>query len=211
MVTYSSCRGWTVCGSWVCVDAMFIHPNSRDDLISVHEDCEGEDINPPAVTEDVCAAAQPLTDQLWCHCVQTLSTVYMLGFLCEAQPHDLHINPDLLLWFSAEPQDGVQPWFITKPKEVSAAVGQHVLLSCAIAGDPFPQYTWTRTDPSRSLTSGGDYELLQKEDVVSLLIRFTVKHKPHALQLTTPDTANSVFFFRRVKKEHGGEYLISLR
>ncbi|XP_024661230.2 myosin light chain kinase, smooth muscle isoform X2 [Maylandia zebra] len=85
-----------------------------------------------------------------------------------------------------EPQDGVQPWFITKPKEVSAAVGQHVLLSCAIAGDPFPQYTWTRTDPSRSLTSGGDYELLQKEDVVSLLIR-------------------------RVKKEHGGEYLISLR
>lgn len=117
----------------------------------------------------------------------------------------------VLLWFSAEPQDGVQPWFITKPKEVSAAVGQHVLLSCAIAGDPFPQYTWTRTDPSRSLTSGGDYELLQKEDVVSLLIRFTVTHKPHALQLTTPDTANFVFFFRRVKKEHGGEYLISLR
>uniref|UniRef100_A0A669B5X8 Myosin light chain kinase, smooth muscle n=1 Tax=Oreochromis niloticus TaxID=8128 RepID=A0A669B5X8_ORENI len=85
-----------------------------------------------------------------------------------------------------EPQDGVQPWFITKPKEVSAAVGQHVLLSCAIAGDPFPQYTWTRADTSRPVTSGGDYELLQKEDVVSLLIR-------------------------RVKKEHAGEYLIRLR
>uniref|UniRef100_A0A669DKQ8 Myosin light chain kinase, smooth muscle n=1 Tax=Oreochromis niloticus TaxID=8128 RepID=A0A669DKQ8_ORENI len=81
-----------------------------------------------------------------------------------------------------EPQDGVQPWFITKPKEVSAAVGQHVLLSCAIAGDPFPQYTWTRADTSRPVTSGGDYELLQKEDVVSLLIRFTVTHKPHILQ-----------------------------
>uniref|UniRef100_A0A669EM53 Myosin light chain kinase, smooth muscle n=1 Tax=Oreochromis niloticus TaxID=8128 RepID=A0A669EM53_ORENI len=80
-----------------------------------------------------------------------------------------------------EPQDGVQPWFITKPKEVSAAVGQHVLLSCAIAGDPFPQYTWTRADTSRPVTSGGDYELLQKEDVVSLLIRFTVTHKPHIL------------------------------
>lgn len=86
----------------------------------------------------------------------------------------------------AEPQDGVQPWFITKPKPVSAVVGQHVLLSCAIAGDPFPQYTWTRADLSRPLTSGGDYELLQKEDVTSLLIR-------------------------RVKKHHAGDYLITLR
>ncbi len=76
--------------------------------------------------------------------------------------------------FVAEPQDGVQPWFITKPKPVSAVVGQHVLLSCAIAGDPFPQYTWTRADLSRPLTSGGDYELLQKEDVISLLIRSTI-------------------------------------
>ncbi|XP_074550631.1 myosin light chain kinase, smooth muscle [Halichoeres trimaculatus] len=85
-----------------------------------------------------------------------------------------------------EPQDGVQPWFITKPKPVNSVVGQHVLLSCAIAGDPFPLYTWTKADLSRPLTSGGDYELLQKEDVVSLLIR-------------------------RVKKHHAGDYLISLR
>nr|XP_046259562.1 myosin light chain kinase, smooth muscle isoform X2 [Scatophagus argus] len=85
-----------------------------------------------------------------------------------------------------EPQDGVQPWFITKPKPVSAVLGQHVLLSCAIAGDPFPQYTWTRGDPSRPLSSGGDYEVLQKEDVISLLIR-------------------------RVKKHHAGDYLITLR
>uniref|UniRef100_A0A8D3DSK6 Myosin light chain kinase, smooth muscle n=1 Tax=Scophthalmus maximus TaxID=52904 RepID=A0A8D3DSK6_SCOMX len=82
-----------------------------------------------------------------------------------------------------EPQDGVQPWFITKPKPVSAAVGQHVLLSCAIAGDPFPRYTWTRAHLGRPLTSGEDYELLQKEDVVSLLIR-------------------------RVKRHHSGDYLI---
>ncbi|XP_036965132.1 myosin light chain kinase, smooth muscle isoform X4 [Acanthopagrus latus] len=85
-----------------------------------------------------------------------------------------------------EPQDGVQPWFITKPRPVSAIVGQHVLLSCAIAGDPFPKYTWTRGDLSRPLTSGADYELLQKEDVISLLIR-------------------------RVKKHHTGDYLITLR
>ncbi|XP_031697665.1 myosin light chain kinase, smooth muscle-like, partial [Anarrhichthys ocellatus] len=85
-----------------------------------------------------------------------------------------------------EPQDGVQPWFITKPKPVSSIVGQHVLLSCAVAGDPFPQYTWTRACLSRPLTSGGNYELLQKEDVVSLLIR-------------------------KVKKHHAGDYLITLR
>ncbi|XP_074484261.1 myosin light chain kinase, smooth muscle-like [Sebastes fasciatus] len=85
-----------------------------------------------------------------------------------------------------EPQDGVQPWFITKPKPVSAVVGQHILLSCAIAGDPIPRYTWTRAHLSPPLTSGGDYELLQKEDVVSLLIR-------------------------RVQKHHAGDYLITLR
>ncbi|KAM4731434.1 myosin light chain kinase, smooth muscle isoform 1-T2 [Anableps anableps] len=85
-----------------------------------------------------------------------------------------------------EPQDGIQPWFITKPKAVSAITGQHVLLSCAVAGDPFPQYTWTRADQNRVLSSGGDYELLQKEDVVSLLIR-------------------------RVRKHHAGDYLITLR
>uniref|UniRef100_A0A8C6U6M0 Myosin light chain kinase, smooth muscle n=1 Tax=Neogobius melanostomus TaxID=47308 RepID=A0A8C6U6M0_9GOBI len=76
-----------------------------------------------------------------------------------------------------EPQDGVQPWFITKPKAVSASVGQHVLLSCAISGDPFPQFSWSRSDLGRPLTSGGDFELLQKEDVISLLIRFVLQYK----------------------------------
>ncbi|KAG7214954.1 hypothetical protein INR49_004923 [Caranx melampygus] len=88
--------------------------------------------------------------------------------------------------FLAEPQDGVQPWFITRPRPVSSIVGQHVLLSCAVAGDPFPQYSWTGPDTSRLLTSGGDYELLQKEDVISLLIR-------------------------RVQKHHAGDYVVSLR
>lgn len=74
----------------------------------------------------------------------------------------------------AEPQEGVQPWFITKPKPVTASPGQPVLLSCAIAGDPFPQFQWLRG--GRPLASGEDMEVLQKEDVVSLLIRRT---KPH--------------------------------
>ncbi|XP_046902304.1 myosin light chain kinase, smooth muscle isoform X1 [Hypomesus transpacificus] len=83
-----------------------------------------------------------------------------------------------------EPQDGVQPWFITKPKSTSACVGQNILLSCAIAGDPFPEFQWRRG--GQELSSGPDYEVLQKEDVVSLLIR-------------------------RVRAQHAGDYLISLR
>ncbi|TRY93441.1 hypothetical protein DNTS_005742 [Danionella cerebrum] len=74
-----------------------------------------------------------------------------------------------------EPQDGVQPWFITKAKSSSATLGQHTLLSCAIAGDPFPEFLWMKD--GQSISGGaGDFEILQKEDVVSLLIR---KVKPH--------------------------------
>ncbi|KAK6310161.1 hypothetical protein J4Q44_G00200420 [Coregonus suidteri] len=83
-----------------------------------------------------------------------------------------------------EPQDGVQPWFITKPKSTTASLGQNVLLSCAIAGDPFPQWTWMKQ--GQVVTTGLDYEILQKEDVVSLLIR-------------------------RVRSHHAGDYEISLR
>ncbi|XP_066544508.1 myosin light chain kinase, smooth muscle isoform X2 [Amia ocellicauda] len=70
-----------------------------------------------------------------------------------------------------EPQDGVQPWFITKPKSVTAGVGQHVLLSGAIAGDPLPTFQWLRD--GQLLSSGEEYEIMQKEDVVTLLIRQT--------------------------------------
>ncbi|KAL4608979.1 myosin light chain kinase, smooth muscle-like isoform X2 [Arapaima gigas] len=83
-----------------------------------------------------------------------------------------------------EPQDGVQPWFISKPKSTSANLGEHALLSCAIAGDPFPQFLWKKD--GQVLSSGVDFELLQKEDVVTLLIR-------------------------RVKAHHAGEYEISLK
>ncbi|KAL0963763.1 hypothetical protein UPYG_G00313190 [Umbra pygmaea] len=83
-----------------------------------------------------------------------------------------------------EPQDGVQPWFITKPKSTTASLGQNVLLSCAIAGDPFPQWAWRKR--GQVVSTGRDYEILQKEDVVSLLIR-------------------------QVRFHHAGDYEISLR
>ncbi|XP_027020238.2 myosin light chain kinase, smooth muscle isoform X1 [Tachysurus fulvidraco] len=83
-----------------------------------------------------------------------------------------------------EPQDGVQPWFITKPKSTTVLEGQHALLSCAIAGDPFPEFLWMKD--GQAVSSGQDFEVLQKEDVVSLLIR-------------------------RVKVQHAGNYEIHLK
>ncbi|KAG9271439.1 myosin light chain kinase, smooth muscle isoform X2 [Astyanax mexicanus] len=73
-----------------------------------------------------------------------------------------------------EPQDGVQPWFITKLKSCTVCVGQHALLSCAIAGDPFPEFLWVKD--GQEVSSGRDFEILQKEDVVSLLIRRAKAH-----------------------------------
>ncbi|XP_067265765.1 myosin light chain kinase, smooth muscle isoform X1 [Chanodichthys erythropterus] len=73
-----------------------------------------------------------------------------------------------------EPQDGVQPWFITKTKSSTASLGQHALLSCAIAGDPFPEFFWMKD--GQVISGGGDFEILQKEDVVSLLIRKVKAH-----------------------------------
>lgn len=74
----------------------------------------------------------------------------------------------------SEPQDGVQPWFITKPKSTTVCEGQHALLSCAIAGDPFPEFLWMKG--GQVVPSGQDFEVLQKEDVVSLLIRRAKAH-----------------------------------
>ncbi|XP_057191725.1 myosin light chain kinase, smooth muscle isoform X2 [Triplophysa rosa] len=73
-----------------------------------------------------------------------------------------------------EPQDGVQPWFITKPQSSTTCLGQHALLSCAIAGDPFPSFLWMKN--GQVISGGGDFEILQKEDVVSLLVRKVQTH-----------------------------------
>lgn len=75
---------------------------------------------------------------------------------------------------SSEPQDGVQPWFITKPQSSTTCLGQHALVSCAIAGDPFPAFLWMKN--GQVISAGGDFEILQKEDVVSLLIRKVKTH-----------------------------------
>ncbi|XP_048868684.1 myosin light chain kinase, smooth muscle isoform X1 [Brienomyrus brachyistius] len=104
-------------------------------------------------------------------------------YTCEAwnEAGEAHSQATLTV---QEPQDGTQPWFITKPKPVTASLGQHALLSCAITGDPFPRFQWRKG--GQPLSSGVDYEVLEKEDVVSLLIR-------------------------RVKAHHAGDYEINLK
>uniref|UniRef100_A0A8C7FHH2 Myosin light chain kinase, smooth muscle n=1 Tax=Oncorhynchus kisutch TaxID=8019 RepID=A0A8C7FHH2_ONCKI len=104
-------------------------------------------------------------------------------YTCEAWNKVGEVRTEVSLTVQ-EPQDGVQPWFITKLKPTTAYLGQNVLLSCAIAGDPFPQWSWMKQ--GQVVTTDLDYEILQKEDVVSLLIR-------------------------RVRSHHAGDYEISLR
>lgn len=69
-----------------------------------------------------------------------------------------------------EPQDGTQPWFISKPRSVTASLGQSVLISCAIAGDPFPTVHWLRNGKALSRDTS-HFEVLQNEDVFTLVVK----------------------------------------
>ncbi|XP_074857098.1 myosin light chain kinase, smooth muscle isoform X2 [Carettochelys insculpta] len=68
-----------------------------------------------------------------------------------------------------EPQDGIQPWFISKPRSVTAAPGQNVLISCAIAGDPFPTVHWFKD--GQEIVPRAGCEILQNEDIFTLVMR----------------------------------------
>ncbi|XP_043930851.1 myosin light chain kinase, smooth muscle isoform X2 [Protopterus annectens] len=70
-----------------------------------------------------------------------------------------------------EPQDGIQPWFISKPKSLVSSIGDHTLISCAIAGDPFPAVHWFKD--GQEITEEDGFEFLQNEDVFTLIIRKT--------------------------------------
>ncbi|KAM7017100.1 myosin light chain kinase, smooth muscle isoform 2-T2 [Passerculus sandwichensis] len=83
-----------------------------------------------------------------------------------------------------EPQDGIQPWFISKPRSVTAAPGQNVLISCAIAGDPFPTVHWFKD--GKEIMPGSACEILQNEDIFTLVLR-------------------------NVQSRHAGQYEIQLR
>ncbi|XP_063073758.1 myosin light chain kinase, smooth muscle-like [Engraulis encrasicolus] len=86
-----------------------------------------------------------------------------------------------------EPSGGTRPWFIIRPKQaVAAAPGCHVLISAAVAGDPFPEVHWVRSGVGRLLTSGGggageevereQLRIVQKGNIASLFIRKVASH-----------------------------------
>uniref|UniRef100_A0A4W3HZ71 Myosin light chain kinase, smooth muscle n=1 Tax=Callorhinchus milii TaxID=7868 RepID=A0A4W3HZ71_CALMI len=95
-------------------------------------------------------------------------------YMCEAWNDIGEVQTQAMLTVQ-EPQDGIQPWFISKPKAVTSTVGAHALISCAIAGDPFPQVQWIKD--GQAIAIGEDCEVLQNEDVFTLLIRNVQLHQ----------------------------------
>uniref|UniRef100_A0A4X1TIG3 Myosin light chain kinase, smooth muscle n=1 Tax=Sus scrofa TaxID=9823 RepID=A0A4X1TIG3_PIG len=76
-------------------------------------------------------------------CIQEVFPEDTGTYTCEAWNSAGEVRTQAVLTVQ-EPQDGTQPWFISKPRSVTACLGQSVLISCAIAGDPFPTVHWLR-------------------------------------------------------------------
>ncbi|CAL8371500.1 unnamed protein product, partial [Gadus morhua 'NCC'] len=66
---------------------------------------------------------------------------------------------------------GVQPWVIYRPRTVRGVLGQQVLLTGVVAGEPPPLPRWSGPGHNGPLEAGPEYTLLHKEGVISLLIR----------------------------------------
>ncbi|XP_062908318.1 myosin light chain kinase, smooth muscle-like isoform X1 [Mobula hypostoma] len=73
-----------------------------------------------------------------------------------------------------EPQNGTQPWFISKPKAVTSSLGERVLVSCAIAGDPFPTVQWMKD--GKEVVTDEECRILQNDDVFTLFIKSVQFH-----------------------------------
>ncbi|XP_070806279.1 myosin light chain kinase, smooth muscle [Pituophis catenifer annectens] len=101
-------------------------------------------------------------------CIQEVFPEDTGEYTCEAWNDLGGIHTEATLTVQ-EPQDGIQPWFISKPQSVRAVVGQNVIISCAIAGDPFPTVHWFKD--GEELTTEAGYEFLQNEDIFTLIIR----------------------------------------
>ncbi|XP_049734302.1 myosin light chain kinase, smooth muscle isoform X3 [Elephas maximus indicus] len=143
------------------------------------------------VTMTVQVSGNPPPEVIWLHNGQEIQESEDFHFEQQGARHSLYIQevfPEdtgtytCEAWNSAgevrtqavltvqEPHDGTQPWFISKPRSVTATLGQSVLISCAIAGDPFPTVHWLRDGKTLSKDSG-DFEVLQNEDVFTLVLK----------------------------------------
>ncbi|XP_011806176.1 PREDICTED: myosin light chain kinase, smooth muscle isoform X4 [Colobus angolensis palliatus] len=102
-------------------------------------------------------------------CIQEVFPEDTGTYTCEAWNSAGEVRTQAVLTVQ-EPHDGTQPWFISKPRSVTASLGQSVLISCAIAGDPFPTVHWLRDGKALSQDTG-HYEVLQNEDVFTLVLK----------------------------------------
>ncbi|XP_076974239.1 myosin light chain kinase, smooth muscle isoform X2 [Tamandua tetradactyla] len=143
------------------------------------------------VTMTVQVSGNPLPEVIWLHngneiqesedfhfeqrgtqhslCIQEVFPEDMGTYTCEAWNSAGEARTQAVLTVQ-EPQDGTQPWFISKPRSVTATLGQNVLISCAIAGDPFPTVHWLRDGRALS-KDAGHFEVLQNEDVFTLVLK----------------------------------------
>ncbi|XP_019508069.1 PREDICTED: myosin light chain kinase, smooth muscle isoform X2 [Hipposideros armiger] len=102
-------------------------------------------------------------------CIQEVFPEDTGTYTCEAWNSAGEVRTQAVLTVQ-EPQDGTQPWFISKPRSVTASLGQSVLISCAIAGDPFPTVHWLQEGKALS-SDTGHFEVLQNEDVFTLVLK----------------------------------------
>ncbi|MEE6514702.1 hypothetical protein FKM82_023030, partial [Ascaphus truei] len=152
-----TCLAQNSCGKTSCSTTVTVTANPSAEIIWFHN---GKEIQE---TEDFHFEQSGNEHSLY---IQEVFPEDTGTYTCEAWNNLGQAKTEALLTVQ-EPQEGIQPWFISKPKPVTSAPGQNVLISCAIAGDPFPRVQWLKD--GRELSGG--CEVLQNEDVFTLILR----------------------------------------